>query len=265
MNYLKTFASTKKLENICVKAAKAGGAITKKYFQKTYFTRFKKPTRDQSSIVTQADLHAEKEIRKIIRANFPSHSIVGEEFGGSDDGGFTWYVDPLDGTLSFSRGWAIYCTMVGVCFEGKPLAGAIFFPELKRLFHASQENGAFLNEKRIFTSKKQLHGAVVVAEGLNSGQSLRKNFSVVRALSPFVATIRNVGSAGYSHALVAEGKADLFFKYNLQPWDYCAGTILIQEAGGFATDANGENWRVFKKNFIGAANKKILKQVLKLL
>lgn len=262
---LKNMIPPKELEKVCVEAAKAGGAVALAYFKKEYAVRYKNATRDGSSIATEADVACEKEIITTIKKHFPEHNIIAEECGGAEKSGYSWIIDPIDGTMNFSRGWDMWGVSVGVVLDGKPIAGAIYQPKLDKLFQASQGNGALLNNTKIRTSEKTLKDAIAC---LASGFSMEKEqqyFRLISALRPHVAGLRTIGSATFIFSLVAEGCADIAIVTEHKPWDICAAAIIIKEAGGVATNLSGEEWTANDCNLIAAANKELYGDVRKLL
>ncbi|MFH1056814.1 MAG: inositol monophosphatase [Candidatus Micrarchaeota archaeon] len=265
MNFTKR--DFKALERVCVQAVLAGGRISHKYFGKIGHTLKGNGDYDAGTVVTRADREAETAIRKIIRKHYPSHSIVGEEQGGKEGKGLTWFIDPLDGTFNYSRGLEFHGSMVAVCLDGTPVAGAVFMPELKKLYYASKGNGAFLNGKRIRVSKNEdlkKSLAIIPAgpKGYNSSMGLY--LKLVRHLAPkVVAAVSYINAAMICR--IAEGSIDLSISLSLYPWDFCPPAIIVMEAGGVVSDEKGGKWTTEKRNFVAASNKKILRQALALL
>jgi myo-inositol-1(or 4)-monophosphatase len=256
----------KKLERVCVKSVLAGGKITHKYFGKTQVL-FKDSGFNAGSVVTRADHEAEKAIRKIIRKAFPHHHLVGEEEGGKEGKGFTWFIDPLDGTFNYSRGLEFHASMVAVCLDGEPVAGAVFMPELKKLYVASKGNGAFLNRKKIRVSKNEvLKKSMAIIPGGPKGDNSSKQIylRITRNLAPNLAAAVSYLTASMI-CRVAEGKIDLAVSLSLYPWDFCPQAIIIREAGGVVAYENGKDWTTKNRNFFAASNRKILSQTLALL
>ena len=254
----------KELEKVCVEAAEAGGKTAAAYFKSGRAPRFKTDARDSVSIVTEADLASEAAIRKIILASFPGHAIVGEEEGGVEGKGYSWFVDPVDGTMNFSRGWEIWGVSVGVAHEGRPVAAALYFPQLKKLFQAAENKGAQLNGKPTRTTGRTLTDAMAITSGLSSVDHALRH-SVTAALTGRVAGLRSLGCATYSCALVAEGCADVNLIFDHSPWDVCAGALIIKEAGGAVKNLNGSDWTTADRDLISAANPKLYADIAALL
>ena len=258
--------SFKQLENVCVLAAKAGGLKALSFFNKPYKISFKGKTHDYGSIVTEADFAAEKAVREVISRYFPEHAVIGEEQGGKASKGFTWYIDPVDGTGNFSRGLNEWGCIVGVALDGIPVAGAIHFPSLKKLFRASKGNGAFCNGKKLHTSNRELRDSLVlVSAALNSPYRKKGVYASLEAFGNTMASFRVYGCAAHSALMLSEGKADFACKFDLYPWDFCGSCVIIREAGGICTNADGKEWTVNDNSFITAANEKLFKQAFPLL
>src|SRR4030095_743822 len=126
---------------LALSAGKAAGQLTLKYFQQDNLAVERK---SDASPVTIADRSAEQLLRERIAAGFPRDGILGEEFGRTDGtSGFTWILDPIDGTKSFISGVPLYGTMVGVEHEGKALAGLVYIPGLNEGVYASAGQGTW--------------------------------------------------------------------------------------------------------------------------
>ena len=257
----------KKIERVCVKAVLAGGKISHRYFGKIGHMIKGSGVYHAGSVVTSADREAEKAIRKIIRKNYPLHHIVGEEEGGEEGKGVTWFSDPLDGTFNYSRGLEFHGSMVAVCLDGEPVAGAVFMPELKKLYYASKGNGAFLNGKRIRVSKNEVleKSMAIIPGGPKGGNSSKElYFKIVHNLAPHLAaTVSYLVAAMICR--VAEGKIDLAGSLSLYPWDFCPPAIIVREAGGVVAYEKGKDWTTRNGNFVAASNRKLLNKAIALL
>ncbi len=250
---------TKELEKICLKAAQAGAKKALSYFNKPFSITYKGADRNGATIVTEADPAVEKEITKIILEKYSTHTIVGEEHGGTEGEGYCWFIDPIDGTNNFSRGFETWSVMVGVALDSKPVAGAIVFPVLKKTLHASKGNGAFKNGKSIHTSERTLEEAAVFSM-MPIGANKKKALETLEKFSATAGGIQISGCGSYNAAMLAEGKADLDVIFNLPPWEFCAPAIIITEAGGVAKNAHAGDWTTKDRDFTAAANQRLYSQ-----
>ena len=192
-------------------------------------------------VVTAADTAAETFLLDRIRETFPEDGVVGEE-GARVDGrsGRTWHVDPLDGTLNFSRGLPIWCVSVALYDGDRPLLGVVSDPLTRETFSAGTGLGATCNGRAIHCSQRDAVAEAVVhitvdVKDLGGVEGLD---DIVR-LAPRALRTRNIGSAALGLAYVAAGRLDAMVHRFAHSWDYAAGVLLIQEAGGVVTDMKG--------------------------
>jgi myo-inositol-1(or 4)-monophosphatase len=198
----------------------------------------------------------------------PGYGFFGEE-GGRREGAdktHTWIVDPLDGTTNFLHGIPQFAISIALEREGVIVAGLVYNPATEELFLAERGKGAFLNDKRLRVAGRQRLAEAVVACGLpHHGRGdlplFRREFE---ALQDKVAGLRRFGAAALDLAWVAAGRLDAFWERDLQPWDLAAGMLLIREAGGFLTDADGGD-AVLSKGHIVAGNETMHRELLRLL
>jgi myo-inositol-1(or 4)-monophosphatase len=193
-------------------------------------------------VVTAADTASEALIVSRLKSLFPDDGIVGEE--GSNIGGKsgrTWYVDPLDGTLNFSRSLPLWCVSMALFEDDRPLLAVIRDPIRRETFSAQRGRGSYRNGARITSSRvENLADSVVhiTVDLKDVGQ--RAGLDDIVSLSPRVLRTRNIGSAALALAYVAAGRFDAMLHRFAYPWDYAAGVLLVHEAGGVVTDLRGQ-------------------------
>ena len=213
----------------------------------------RKPDR---TFVTEADQAIERLLRERIRAVHPDHGFVGEEYGDEEGAaGVRWFIDPIDGTHNFIRGVPIFGTLLGVEVEGELQVGVMSAPALGERWHAARGRGAWSvgrdgRRRRIRVSE------VAALEAAHLVYGSRRD-DVASGLMPgFDAVIdacwRERGFGDFwGYALVAEGAAEAMFETGMHPWDIAAPLVIIEEAGGRATDLGGER-RVDAPSFVGS-------------
>jgi histidinol-phosphatase len=193
------------------------------------------------SPVTAVDEEVEARIREIVRHRFPEHRILGEERGaeGALGSPFLWVIDPIDGTKPFVRGLPHFGTLVAVMYKGQVVVGVSHAPALRETAVAVRGQGAFLDGQRLAVSDIQdLAGALVIHGGvryfLRAGKLDR-----LGALSE-----RIWGTDGFkdfwSYHLLASGRVDAVLEADTNVWDIAAASLIVEEAGGRATDFAGE-------------------------
>ncbi len=237
--------------NIAIQAARAAGNIITRALDR--LDRVKIAEKGINDFVTNIDLACEKEIIEIIQKNYPEHGILGEESGvieGSED--ITWIIDPIDGTLNFTRGYPSFAISIAVKNKEHIENVAIYDPMLQELFTATKGEGAQLNERKIRVSNKQSIKGTLLAtsfpfRGLkdNAVTSYLKQFKDIFSKC---ANIRQSGSAVLDLAYVAAGRLDAYWDSGLKPWDMAGGSLLIREAGGYISDFSG------KSDFLDSGN-----------
>lgn len=229
--------SPRELLDFAVDAASMAGLITLEYFQKPLAHE----TKADASPVTIADRRAESALREMITARYPTHAVLGEEFGssGPDDARFRWILDPIDGTLSFIRGVPIYGVMVAVECDGETVAGVVNLPALSEIVAAGRGEGCFWNGGRAsVTETAELSDALVLCTDVTAMETFGRGeaFSRIRAASKMVRTWGDC----YGHVLVATGRADVMLDPIMNVWDTAALRPIVEESGGSFTDWNGK-------------------------
>ncbi len=141
-----------------------------------------------------------------------------------------WVVDPIDGTLNFSRGIPFYCVVIAYVEDGRTRAAAVHAPRTRETFVASEGAGAFRGRTRIAVSQtKKLSHALATAS--LSYRVMRGKDARMPRLAAACAGMRDVGSAALGVTYVADGRFDLFAHQLLSPWDIAAPALIAREAG----------------------------------
>ncbi|MBI3552220.1 MAG: hypothetical protein HY077_06860 [Elusimicrobia bacterium] len=188
--------------------------------------------KDDGSPVTDADLAAERLLRRLIVRRFPDHGIQGEEFPPvRPRAEFQWFVDPIDGTMSFTREIPLFGTIVALHHLGRPLLGVIDHPALQETTSAAAGLGAFRNGRRITVSSGNALKNELVAV------CYRDQFLRCRRQAAFDRLMRshpNVRTYGdcFGHILAARGAVGAMVDVDINPWDLAATQVIIEEAGG---------------------------------
>jgi histidinol phosphatase-like enzyme (inositol monophosphatase family) len=194
--------------------------------------------KDDRSVVTIADRHAEQLIRRTIATRYPDHAIVGEEFG--DDGreaAHRWIVDPIDGTTSFVRGVPFFGVLIALEIEGEAQVGVCYFPALDEMIAAARGLGCRWNGRSTSVSRvSSLNEATLVyTDARHVAARLGEHWA---ALQRDTAMQRGWGDC-YGHCLVATGRADVMLDPRMNAWDCAALMPILQEAGGRFSDWRG--------------------------
>lgn len=212
------------------------GRITLGYFQ----TGVKPERKSDNTPVTIADRSAEQKLRQLIAAAYPGDGIIGEEYGRtSGETGYTWILDPIDGTKSFVSGVPIYgCLLALVDRDDQPLVGVAYYPALNETIAAVKGRGAYWNGRRARVSTtNDLADAVLLMSDI-VGYDERGKGDAFRALVNSTYVQRTWGDS-YGYLLVATGRADIMIDPVMNIWDCGPFGVILPEAGGTFTDWQG--------------------------
>jgi histidinol phosphatase-like enzyme (inositol monophosphatase family) len=213
-------------------------------------------TKADGSPVTEADLAAEQAIRRILREAYPEAELLGEEFGAeapqqareanetsSGGGRLAWIVDPIDGTLAFSRGIPLFSTLIALLEDGEPVVGLIDLPALDERYVGWKGGDCRRNGEVVRVSHRSDLKRAIVSHGDpfcfdRAGQ--RPAFERMAREIPF---LRGYTDA-FGHALVLGGGVDVMVDLDLSPWDAAASQVLVRAAGGECATLSAPNGKL---------------------
>lgn len=225
--------------DFAIEVAKKVGEIHLSYFRKDNLMAETKS--NIYDVVTRADRESEDFIVKCVLESYPDHKILGEEggFRGNPNGTFVWVVDPLDGTNNYSQGLPVFCVSIALQYKGETIVGVVFAPYLNELFFASKGEGAYMEYGRtgcrqIYVSDKKDLATSVLATGFpyDKDKNPDNNSDNLSRIIPHIRGVRRMGAAAYDLCCVSAGLLDGYWELALQPWDVCAGNLIVEEAGG---------------------------------
>lgn len=219
---------------------KAGRALARDFGEVSELQVSRKGAADY---VSQADLKSEQTIFEELTKARPGYGFLGEERGMIEgtDKTHTWIVDPLDGTTNFLHAMPHFAINVALKREGQIVAGVTYNPANSDLFWTERGKGAYLNDRRLRVASRNKFDEAVFATGipfLGHGQHGRF-LKELHQVSQRVSGVRRFGAAALDLAWVAAGRFDGFWERDLSPWDIAAGLLMVTEAGGVVTDADG--------------------------
>lgn len=234
---------------LAVAIALEASAIPRRLFQSDELVVDQK---SDDSPVTRADREAEELLRERIEAACPNDAIVGEEFPAKDGTtGFKWYLDPIDGTVSFIRGVPLFGTMVALVHDDDPVMGVIAFPALGEIVYAAKGSGAWwatntyeakcIAELERRAARVSKTAELAEAALSNSALELYPQLGVSDRLERLLAKTKlsRGWSDCYGHYLVATGRVDVMVEPLMYVWDNAPLLPIIVEAGGRFTDLSG--------------------------
>jgi len=219
--------------------------------------------------VSQADLEAQEAALGVIRDRHPDHRILAEEgdpdlFAVAGSPEPIWVVDPLDGTKNFLHGHPMYAVSVAVAMAGRPEAGAVFSPATGERWWAARGSGAWKNGKRIRVSGIDRLERALVGTGFpfKAIDVLPRYLLQFRELMERGAAIRRAGAAAIDLCFLAEGRFDAFWELILNPWDFAAGLVIVEEAGGILCRPDGGPLELEPGALVGANSRELLDALL---
>ena len=223
----------------------------------------------RADFVTQKDLEVQNYIFTELNKLYPHIGFIGEEEGKniSNESGMQWILDPIDGTTNYIYGYNMSAISLALKDKNKIVFGIVYNPFTNELFKAIRGEGAYLNDTPIKVAGTNALANALVAVGTSP---YYKNLSVevfdkIRRIFEESLDIRRSGSAALDLVYVASGRQDAYFEYNLKPWDYAAGCLILEEAGGMVTDTDGE--KLSYEDVIGVVaccNKSIFDELMEL-
>ncbi|MES0490474.1 MAG: inositol monophosphatase family protein [Leptospirales bacterium] len=227
-----------KMDKVIPLAEKAG-AIIMGYLNKEKQIEYK----GDIDLVTAADKESESYLFEALLVAFPEDGIQAEEgHTKASQSGYTWIVDPLDGTTSFAHSFPMFAVSIGLVDENRvPVLGVVYNPFYKELFSAYKNGGAFLNGAPIAVSKIESAEKALIGTGFpyTRRSHMEEILNRLGKILHIVHDIRRTGSAALDLSFVACGRLDGYYETGLKPWDVSAGIIIASEAGAMCTTFNG--------------------------
>ncbi|HPF41640.1 MAG TPA: inositol monophosphatase family protein [Phycisphaerae bacterium] len=225
--------------------AKIGGDVVMRFFRGANASELGVEIKEEGNLVSQADLASERAILERIRASFPEDAVLAEETASTTQAADRlWIIDPLDGTNNFAHGLPWFSVSVAYYEQGEPRHGAVLNPVSGELFFATRGGGAVCNDRKLCVSSAESIADCLVATGFyyDRGESMRATLRHIEGLfTSGVHGIRRFGCASLDMCGVAAGCYGAYFEHFLSPWDFAAGRLIVEEAGGRVTDYRGES------------------------
>jgi myo-inositol-1(or 4)-monophosphatase len=245
-------------------------AIVKAVAQQEIMPRYMRVARQRKadgSLFTQADVIAQNALSRELAKLYPG-PVVGEEMteeeqkerwhAGSEG---LWCLDPIDGTSNFVNGLPYFAVSVAFMQKGKSVLGAVYNPVADEMFYAEQGKGAYLNGERLPISARAatLRGAIANVDLKRLGQKLAEAVCSARPFS----SQRNFGSCSLEWCYTAAGRFDLYLHGGQKLWDYAAGCLILEEAGGHMCGFDQDDfWAepIWQRSVIAALDPELFKQ-----
>lgn len=236
--------------------------------QQEIMTRFNQvgyELKADGSLLTEADTAMQKAMKSFLDANWPEFALLGEESekheqqAALDSPNGCWILDPIDGTTNFANGIAFFSVSLALMINGELVAGLIYDPARDELFEARLGLGAQLNGKPIKTdtNPRSLKECV----GIIDFKRLDDALATALAIQAPYASQRSFGSVALDWCWIAAGRGQLYLHGNQSLWDYAAGWLILNEAGGASISLDGQAVlvkKIGKRPAIAASNQALL-------
>lgn len=211
-----------------------------------------------TDLVTEYDKKIQDMLFTGLKEILPEAKLIGEE--GSKDTltseGYAFVVDPIDGTTNFVKDYHFSAISVALFKDGAVEAGFVYNPYLDELFSAVKGQGAYCNGNKISVSEAEMSKALVLFGTSPYDKALSvKTFEIASKFFSQCLDIRRSGSAALDLCSVAAGRAEIYFELQVSPWDFAAGKLIVEEAGGVVTTLEGGELSFQNKTSIIARNK----------
>jgi len=218
--------------------ARQAGAFLRAAYEQDHQIKMK----GEIDLVTEMDRQVEEYLLSAIHARFPDHTIITEESGlHQGTSGHCWYIDPIDGTVNYAHHLPWFVVSLAYAEAGEMKFGVIYEPMRDECFSASRGQGARLNDRPIRVASAGSLIASLFSTGFPYDVATVENNNIAQFvhLTKVSQGVRRSGSAALDMAYVACGRLDGFWEVQLQPWDIAAGALIVEEAGGVATNLHG--------------------------
>ena len=224
---------------VAIAAAKAAGEVLSSGFGQRQEVRYK----GEVDLVTEADEKAEQEIKDALQGAFPTYGILTEESGklpGESDS--RWIVDPLDGTTNYAHGLPIFAVSIALERAGEVVLGVVHDPMARETYAAERGGGATLDGQPIQVSDiDELIRALLATGFPYDRDDILGTLDLFGKFAVLTQSMRRLGSAALDVCYVAAGRLDGYYERGIHAWDIAAGSVILEEAGGKATDYQGRD------------------------
>jgi myo-inositol-1(or 4)-monophosphatase len=194
-------------------------------------------------LVTEFDKRSEEVILSAIQREFPDHAVLAEESGHNNAiSEYQWVIDPLDGTTNFAHGIPLFSVSIALLKNSSPVVGVVYDPLRDEMFSAELGHGATLNKHAIHVSTRTDLEQAVISTGFpyDLRTNPRNNLAQFVEFQLRTQAVRHLGSAALDCSWTAMGRLDGYWEFGIKPWDIGAGALIVQEAGGKVTFADGD-------------------------
>lgn len=257
-----------KARYLAIHLARESGDILLKSLNKIKITEIK----DKEDFCTNIDLKIEKLIVKAIHSKYPDHNILSEEVGDlNKESDYLWVIDPIDGTKHFIKKVPLFTVCIALQYKKEIVMGVVYNPSTHHMYHARQDGGAHLNNKRISVSRTSRLDHSFVYVDISKihhlpKKEIRESLKRLNNLILDTYRVRALGIGSLGMCYLAQGAYDVYFDLTgkTKYVDIAAGSVVVKEAGGRVTDLEGKKISRRTKHFL-ATNTRLHKKIKEVL
>ncbi|MCC7300096.1 MAG: inositol monophosphatase [Verrucomicrobia bacterium] len=220
----------KQLLDVCIEAARAAGC----YALDNYHRREDVAQSFDHDVKLVMDSECQRIAEAVIYKHFPDHAILGEEGSIAKEHALEWIIDPIDGTVNYTRGFPYWCCSIAVRCGSEILAGCVFVPVLNECYTATLDGPALCNGEPICASDVTALGKAAFFTGMTKDIDGRA-ISFFSEAAHTMHKIRILGSAAIDVCHVACGRSDGYFEPGLYLWDIAAASLIAERSGALCT------------------------------
>jgi myo-inositol-1(or 4)-monophosphatase len=222
-----------------VEIARIGGGLALEYFRR--LDKLKIEDKGLQDFVSDADKAVERHVRNLIASAFPEDGIVGEEEDTKpSQTGYTWVIDPIDGTANFISGIPVWCVVIAIVHDDETVVGVTFDPVHDEMFVAQRGHGAQLNKQKLECPEDLTVDRGSVGVGFARRAPSAQTVQVISKVLERGGVFHRNASGALSLAYVAAGRLNGFIEGHMNAWDCLAGQLLVAEAGGHVETQSAE-------------------------
>ena len=220
--------------------------------------------KEDGSLLTEADTEMQKATQAFLQTHWPQFAFLGEESSeaeqvaamASEQG--CWILDPVDGTSNFASGIPVFTVSLALIVKGELLLGLVYDPSRNEMFAARQGQGAELNDRplKAKTAKKTLKQCISLVDFKRLTPEL--SCKIIQQM-PY-ASQRSIGSVALDWCWIAAGRGQIYCHGAQNIWDYAAGHLILEEAGGYSSTLDKEGVliaKVEKRSAVAATTKEL--------
>lgn len=254
--------SERDMKKVLIKAVKEIGKFLLENFQMENASRIFRQKGDFDYSI-KMDVEAGKKIIEMLKENGIQGTIFSEEAGKVKIGEseYSFFIDPLDGTINYSLVIPLFCTSIGITKNGKRIFWAVYYPFRNELFFSEKDKGSFLNNKKIHVNgKSEIRKSIVDFSFAFNNPQIGMKYMKKLALTQ----TRNLWCVALNLCYIACGRANSAMHIWSTSWDFMAGSLIVEETGGIVTDLRGNIWNE-KSDSLIAANPTLHKKLLEII